>query len=201
MAKRRRGRGRLNRIDQLPEEADEHVAWARQALTEREMHQTDILDELNRRLATLDPPVKPISASGFNRYSMGFALQARTVMQAREMAATFAEKIEDGGEGDIGLLVGETVKTLINDILMGVLAEGGMPDMGLLRTAAEAVERLEKARATSHRTTVMSREHVNKRAAEAVEDLATELTAEHRKSIGLTADTVEAIKRKILFDE
>lgn len=170
MARQRQGRGRLSSIELLPEHADEAVRWAMDALASREFTQTLILERFNEMLADLDPPVGPISSSAFNRFSMRFAAQARRLSEAREMAATLAERLDDMPEGDVGLMLGETIKALINDVLLDGMISGESPSMKNLLAAAEAVQRLEAARKSNIEAGEKARRAVMKKAVEAIEE-------------------------------
>lgn len=190
MGKSRKGRGRLSTIDMLPAEADEAVAWALEALRERKLTQTEILLQFNARLAALEPPVDPVSKSAFNRWSLRFAQQARRVEEARQAAAALAERLDDLPEGDVGLMLGETIKALINDVLLDEMVDGGSPSMKMLNAAADSLYRLERARRDNVETAKIARDRFVEKAAEAAETVAREK--------GLTADTVRAIKAEIL---
>lgn len=165
----RQGRGQLHSIDLLPEHADEVVRWALEELADRKLHATQIHAEFNARLAALDPPCEPISASAFNRYSLRFAAQARRLAEARAAAAALAERLEDMPEGDVGLMLGETIKALLNDIILDKMVNGDSPSVGDLRAAAEAVQRLELARKASHEVAAKARAAVIAKAVEAVD--------------------------------
>lgn len=186
----RRGRGRLSSLETLPEHAEPEVAWALEALAERKLTQVEILIQLNARLAALQPPVGPVSKSAFGRFTLRFSAQARRLQEAREAAAAIAERLDDMPEGDVGLMLGETIKALINDVLLDRMVEGQPVGIGDLRAAAEAVQRLEMARKASHEVAATARRHAVVQAAQAVEAAG--------RARGLTADTVESIKREIL---
>lgn len=164
-----RARGRLHSIDLLPDHADETVRWALGALAARKMSAVWILDEFNQRLSELDPPCGPISAGAFNRYGLRFAAQARRLAEAREAAAALAERLEDMPEGDVGLMLGETIKALLNDIILDKMVDGDSPSIGDLRAAAEAVQRLELARKASHEVAARARKAVIDKAVQAVD--------------------------------
>lgn len=186
---RRSGRGRLSSIDLLPEHADGVVQKALAALAERKKPQVTILNQLNFELAALDPPVEPISKSAFNRFSIGFSAQARRLTEAREAAAAMAERMDDMPEGDVGLLLGETIKSLLNDVLVDGMLKGDSPSIKQLQGAADALHRLERARRDNAETAKLAQSFI-KRAADAVERAASET--------GLTGETIEGIKREIL---
>jgi hypothetical protein len=113
MAKTRRGR--LSSIDLLPEQAEPHVLAALKELRERKKPQQQILAELNAALA--DYGIKPISRSAFNRKALWLAAYGRQLEHAREIAAILAERLDEVPAGDVGLLLGETLKTIIFDVL------------------------------------------------------------------------------------
>lgn len=166
---RRSGRGRLSSIDLLPEHAEPAVAAAMAALADSKLTQTEILDRLNLDLMTLDPPVPAISSSAFNRHSLRFSSQARRLREARETAAALAERLEDMPDGDIGLMLGETIKAVLNDLLMDGLVAGNTPSIGDLKAAAETVQRLAVARKADHDTAERARRAVMERAVRAVD--------------------------------
>lgn len=165
---RRTGRGRLSSIDLLPAEADEAVQWALQALSEKQFSQAMILERFNEMLAELDPPCGPISRSAFNRHSMRFAAQARRLTEAREAASALAERLDDMPAGDVGLMLGETIKTLINDVILDRVMDGESPSIKDLRDAAEALQRTEMARKAATDTQAKARDYVRKKATEAL---------------------------------
>lgn len=172
--KHRKGRGRLSSVDLLPDHADEVIAWALDALRERDITQTAILVEFNARLTALDPPVAAISKSAFNRYSIRFAVQARHLTEARAAAAAMAERLGEQPEGDVGLMLGETIKALINGVLMDGMLNGESPSIKMLREASDALHRLERARNDNAKTAVLSREKFMRQAEHVVTVAATE---------------------------
>jgi hypothetical protein len=169
-------RGRLSSIDMLPEEAQPDVQWAIGELNARKRTAESIRLELNERLLALG--AAPVSASAFNRYSLFIARHGQAMQQVRGIAALLAEKMDEEPDGDVGLLLAETIKTMIYDVMMNeALSEA--PSMKMLLAAAEAVQRLELARSTSLKAAAFKRERFIEKAAE-------------------MAETVEAIKSAIL---
>ncbi|CAK7257538.1 MULTISPECIES: phage protein Gp27 family protein [unclassified Shinella] len=115
MAEDRRGRGRLNSLELLPEEAQDDVIWAVGQLNERRRSTADILFELNDRLEVKGIP--PISKSAFYRRSARLAKRAMQLEERRYIYAGIAEKLtpEEIGRNDV--VLGEFLKTLIDDLL------------------------------------------------------------------------------------
>jgi len=186
----RKGRGRLSSIEMLPEHAQPAVQLALEELSARDREQQDILADFNAALAKLDPPVEPISKSAFNRYSMRFAYQARKLTEAREMAASMAERMDDMPEGDVGLMLGETVKILINDVVMNEMLSGKSPSILVLKAASDSLAKLETGRLANARTAQIKVRDFIEKAADAAADAAT--------AKGLTDDTVQSIRSEVL---
>ena len=184
----RTGRSRLSSIDMLPEEAEPAVMRAMAALKERKRTQADILRELNGKLEDLG--LKPISKSAFNRKALWLASYGKQLENAREIAAVWAEKLDETPEGDVGMLLGETIKTLIFDVLSEASMSKKSPSMVMLGVASEALRNLEKARELSVATRVRIETNFLKQANKAVEKAG--------KEKGLSKDTIAAIKSKIL---
>lgn len=185
------GRGRLSAIEQLPETASHIISWAAQELAARKRTQLEILDDLNEKLATEHhPPLPPISRSAFNRYSIFQARFGERLVQAREIASVFAEKASNLPDGDIGLLLNETIKTLVFDVLTDAVAQDKPPSLELLETAANALEKLERGRRHNIKALKEARAAFAKEAVDAVEQAAAKA--------GLSPDTVKAFREKIL---
>lgn len=165
-------RGRLSAIDMLPDEAAEDVRWAINELNARKRTAESIRLELNERLLSLG--CEPVQKSSFNRYSMFIAQHGRAMQEVRGVAAIIAERMDEEPDGDVGLLIGETVKTLVYDVLMNETLSGEAPSMKMLLAAAEAVQRLELARATSLKAAAFKREKFITDTAELVDKVAKE---------------------------
>lgn len=181
-------RGRLNSIDLLPEVAEPIVAVAMQELRARKKPQQQILAEMNAALA--DVGCKSVSKSVFNRKALWLAGYGAQLERAREIAAIVGEKMEDMPEGDVGMLLGETLKTLIFDVLSEVSLSNDAPSMQMLNMASESLQFLERARKMSVETRTKIMTEFGKKASDAVDKVAREK--------GLSVDTVAAIKAQIL---
>lgn len=196
MARVRRGRGRLSAIDQLPAWADEVKMWAFQELKERKRTQIDIGEEFNERLRAAAlaegvPPPRPISRSAFNRTSCAIAVQGRRLEETREIAAVLAPRLDEAGDNSLTLLISETIKTLVNEMLANA---GELPTDGdtaeMLMFTARAVKHAEEAKRISSDTRRKIETELADKTAKAVDTVG--------KAKGLTKDTVEAIKAQIL---
>ena len=186
----RKGRGRLSSIDLLPEDAEPAIMKALDALKDRKKSQAEILRELNADLEALDLDITPISKSAFNRKALWLASYGRQLENAREIAGVWAERLDETPEGDVGMLLGETIKTLIFDVLSEASISKTSPSMAMLGIASESLRNLEKARELSVVTRSKIEANFIKNANKAVEKAG--------KEKGLSKDTINEIKSQIL---
>jgi Protein of unknown function (DUF3486) len=173
-------RGRLSSIDLLPEEAHPHIRAAIDALAKRERTQDAIRDELNQHLLALG--LDPVSRSSFNRRALALAKIGEDIRRAREMAAVFAEKMDEMPEGDIGMLINEMVKSIIYT-MTEVSAK-------LLNGISLSLFRLEQAGNISVKRRREIEAGAKAKASQVVDTVA--------KARGLSAEVAEEIKAKVL---
>jgi hypothetical protein len=185
----RRARGRLSSVDLLPEEADEDVLWAWEQLRRRRRTQSEILDQLNLRLQLKN--ITPISKSAFNRAAIRLMRMAARLEETREIAGVLAQKLDASGGEELTLLLGETIKVLVYEMLenAGELKANGIT-AEMMMNFARAVKFAEESRRITADTRVKIEREFTAKATEAVENAA--------KAKGLTKDTVDAIKAQIL---
>mgnify|MGYP001765272339 CR=1 FL=1 len=182
------GRGHLSSIDLLPEEAWPHVRAALDALAKNRRTQEAIRDELNTHLLALG--LTPVSKSSFNRRSLALAKIGADIARTREMAAVFAEKLNDMPEGDVGMLINEMVKTLLYDLTERASVENIEVSAKMAKDISLAVFRLEQAGSISTKR----RREIEDRAKAKV----TEAVKEVGKIKGISSDTQAEIIEKIL---
>lgn len=190
------GRGRISGLDTLPEWAEEAKFTAFVALKERKLTQLEILDQLNTdlRVAALangvaEPP--QISRSAFNRKSMRLAVLGRRLEETREIAAVLAPKLDKAADDSVTLMVAESIKMLAHEMLSNageVEANGDTAQM--LMFTARALQAAEASKRISGDTRRKLEDEFKKQSMAAVDAVA--------KVQGLSADTVENIKAKIL---
>lgn len=184
-----RGRGRLNSIDLLPVEAEEAVSWAFGQLRDRKLTQEQILEQMNEKLAALD--LGPISRSAFNRAAVRTARMAQRLGEVREIATSLASRFEDGGDEHLTLLVSETIKSLVFEILEN---PGPLPANGktaeMMANFALALKSAEQAKKVTADTKKLIEANFAKKADEAIQKAA--------KVRGLSAETIDTIKSEIL---
>jgi hypothetical protein len=110
-------RGRLSSLDLLPEEAQDALQWAIGELNQRRRTQADILFELNDRLAAVG--CDPISKSAFGRKSVRLARRNWRLQERQFIYTGIAEQLTPEVVGKNDLVLGEFIKTLIDELLDG----------------------------------------------------------------------------------
>lgn len=198
MAKRAT-RGRLSSIDVLPEWADEAKLNAFTALKENKLPQLEILDRFNAELRVAamangitDPP--QISKSAFNRKSLKLAILGRRLEETREIAAVLAPKLDQAGDNSVTLLVSETLKTLISEMLSnaGELKPDG-DTAAMLMMTARALHAAEQAKRISADTRKKIESELKDKAGKAIDTavqrghLDREAAEKARRIMGFTA--------------
>lgn len=183
-----KGRGRLSSINLLPPEADKVVAWAAQELRDLNRTQVDIHFEFNERLYELDPEIEPISASAFNRHAIRLMQIMRRIEDTREIANVLTERLEPGQTDDLTIMVAETIKTLIFELLNSKGEAGFTP-----KAAMEMASALKSATG-AQKISADRRMKLETELATKVDDTLERVS----KEAGLTAEMAADIRRKVL---
>lgn len=187
------GRGRLSSIETMPREAEGIIAWAASELADRDKTQTEIYAEF---VAKCDALMKEHrgeleftipSFSSFNRFSFRQARLSRRLDETRAMVEVLAQKFDAKKSDDLTILTAETIKSLVFTML-GDATEGIEPKAAM-QLAAAFKSALQAQHISSDRRRKLDAEFATK---------VTEAVDKVGKAKGLTADTVEAIKAKVL---
>nr|WP_278520447.1 phage protein Gp27 family protein [Brucella anthropi] len=179
MTEDRRGRSRLDSLELLPEDAQDDVVWAISQLNERRRSQADILFELNDRLEVKG--IGPISKSAFNRKAMRLSRRASQLEERRYIYAGIAEKLTPEEISKSDIVLGEFLKTLIDELLDG--------------DGLNSKNAMELARA--YKETVVAQRHSAEHRRKAEE----EANAKLAKAVGDATDAVERAGRKVDGEE
>lgn len=185
MAEDRRGRGRLDSLELLPEEAQDDVIWAVGQLNERRRTAADILFELNDRLEVKG--IAPVSKSAFYRRSARLAKRAMQMEERRYVYAGIAEKLTPEEIGKADVVLGEFLKTLIDELL----DTGGIDTKGAMELARAYKETIIGQR--------HSAEHRRKAEDEAKANLrkVVDEVAQVARKAGVTDETMAEIHRSL----
>jgi hypothetical protein len=183
-----RKQDKRNSIDLLPDIATPHVQAAILALKERRRTEADIREELNTNLLAIG--CEPVSRSAFNRHKLHLMLMGDRVLRAREVASIFAEKLKDEPGADIGLLVGEYMKSIIYEAIADIAVDEERPTAKELSAYALTLMRLEASRKMTTQQAVIRKK-------ELVETVDTAIT-EATKDRGLSADVISQLRFDLL---
>lgn len=201
---RREGRGRLSTIDTLPEECDEDIAWANEALRDRKMPGNEILRQFNARLA--DKGQKSVSKGAFSRYSIRLATEVRKMEASRQITDVILARIPPGERSDGMIAATELLKYRILEMVM---AEDE-PDPKLLNMASLSLQRLgstaarqidvqRREKADQREEAARAAQLAEQQAAQAKEaEQAAEDVARIATDVGLSAERVRELRRGVL---
>ncbi len=187
------GRGRLSSFDLLPPEADAIVSWAASELSDREKTQTDIYAEFVSKCQSLmaehrgELEFRIPAFSSFNRYSVRQARLSRRLDQTRDIVAVLAEKHDAKASDDLTIIAGEMIKATVLHLL-GDAADGVPPKE--LKELADAMRSAQTAQNMSSDRKAKDDKKLATQMGAAVDAVA--------KAKGMTAETAEAIKAKLL---
>ncbi|MEL7681082.1 DUF3486 family protein [Citromicrobium bathyomarinum] len=185
-ADRRQGRGRLSSIDTLPDEAEEDVVWALEALRERKLPQNTIREEFNARLIARD--IEPISKSAFNRYAVRKAIQFRKMDEVRRISSELVETLGTDAPDDVTVLVAEMIKVSMFKIL---------EDKELDPKAIMELSRALQSTVSAQRGSEEYRKQLEKRVAQQLEEAADRAEVKMREA-GLPADRIAQLRKDFL---
>lgn len=165
-------RGRLSSLDLLPPAAEEDVQWAFAQLRERKQTQDDIRDQLNLRLKLKG--LAEISKSAFNRAAIRTARMAHRLGEVREIAAVLGDKFEAGSSEELTVMVSETIKTVIFEMLENAGTLRATPLMAeMVANLGSALKSVEGAKKVSAETKKLVRDNFQKQAEKAIEKVST----------------------------
>lgn len=173
-------------IDMLPD--DIRVKF-QELLRDPRITQLEATRRINDILEAEGHPER-VSKSSVNRYALRMEQVGAKLKQSREIAEMWVGKLGAAPQGQVGHLLNEMVRGLAFDCAMG-LSEGDDPvPPKMLKDLSIAVERLEKAASEN----VKREEEIRKQERERAADQAARIA----KKGGLSADTVDTIRREIL---
>lgn len=183
--KDRRGRGRLSRLDTLPEVAQGDLVWLNQELRENKRHQTELLDLFNMRLA--GHGIEPISASSFSRYSVRKAMQFRELDETRRISMELADMLGADSADKMTIAVAELIKLASFKLLEGGNLEA-MDIMSLGRATKDVV--------TAQKTSADYRRQLEREFAAKLEEARKDVAA-IGKSLGVSDEAMLKITQRL----
>jgi polyhydroxyalkanoate synthesis regulator phasin len=180
--------GQKSAVDRLPEKLR---ARLREMLQDPAVTQAEIVDAINTEAGeTL------LSRSSMNRYAQRMKHFAEKNRQAKEIADAYIDKYGSDNRVKLGKVVNEQIRLAVFDLIGEIEEIREDPEIkspqiaDMLYKLSRGLKELEAAEKLNAERTESIRKAALAEAAEAVEQTA--------KSSGLTAETIEKIKKQIL---
>lgn len=174
----------LSSLDQLPEECQDDVVWALARLNERSRTQSDILFELNDRLAVKGEG--PISKSAFSRRSVRLKRRADRLAERDHLYAGIAETITPEKMADQDIVLGELLKTLIDELIDDARTAEDVKEL------ASAYRQTVSAQQASANLKAKALAEAEKKLKNAVEEVAQVV-----RKAGVSQETMDEINRRL----
>ncbi|EMF7446561.1 DUF3486 family protein [Vibrio parahaemolyticus] len=183
---------RKSKIELLPEDIR---AQLNVLIRSGDMTQKDIRDAVNQMIEEAGLPADAkLSRTGFNRYAKRMEDMGQRLRQSREVAEVWITKLGEAPTSDVGKLLQEFVRTMAFETSMRLMEDADekqevIPPKALNQLAL-VVQRIEQAAMTSHKVEKEIRKAFAEEAAEQAEQIVREA--------GITDETVQSVKNKIL---
>ena len=193
MADERPTRGRASKVDLLPENIRTQL---HEMLRQKSITQQEILDSINDLIGEEGLPEDlKLSRSGLNRYATQVEQVGASLRQMREATAALTAQLGDKPTGEVTKLILEMGRGQLFKLFMAqTKAQAADPDaqvdVGMLKEAMLAAQRLESTAMQSHKREKEIRQAFAEEVAAKTEQIVTQA--------GLTQDTAAQIRREIL---
>ena len=193
MADERQTRGRPSKVDLLPENIRTQL---HEMLRQKSITQQEILDSINDLIGEEGlPDALKLSRSGLNRYATQVEQVGASLRQMREATAALTAQLGDKPTGEVTKLILEMGRGQLFKLFMAqTKAQAADPDaqvdVGMLKEAMLAAQRLESTAMQSHKREKEIRQAFAEEVAAKTEQIVTQA--------GLTQDTAAQIRREIL---
>ena len=193
MVDERQTRGRPSKVDLLPENIRTQL---HEMLRQKSITQQEILDSINDLIGEEGLPEDlKLSRSGLNRYATQVEQVGASLRQMREATAALTAQLGDKPTGEVTKLILEMGRGQLFKLFMAqTKAQAADPDaqvdMGMLKEAMLAAQRLESTAMQSHKREKEIRQAFAEEVAAKTEQIVTQA--------GLTQDTAAQIRREIL---
>lgn len=183
----RQGRGRLSRLDMLPEVAQADLVWLNAELREGKRPQNELRDVFNARLAAHG--IEPISTGSFSRYSVRKAMQFRELDEQIRLSSELVEVLGVDGSDKMTISLADMIKVAAGKLLD---AQGGLLAAKDLMELAKAVQ----AATSAQKASAEYRRSLEREFAQRVEEAKSEVE-EIGKQAGITPETMKKITDRL----
>ncbi|MDR8523461.1 DUF3486 family protein [Shewanella fidelis] len=179
-------RGRRSKVDLLPDDIRKTLD---SGLRDGSITQMELLNEINTLIDAAGlPEEQQLSRAGLNRYATKMEAVGKSLREMREITQVWTAELGDKPTGEVTKLILEMARSQLFKALLN--EDGEAADVGMIKDAMLAVQRLESAAMASHKREKEIRKLFAEEAANTAEKVA--------KSAGLTADAVSLLKKEIL---
>lgn len=179
-------RGRRSKVDCLPEAIRKRLDAG---LRDGSITQQQLLAEVNALIAAAGlPGDAQLSRSGLNRYATRMEAVGQSLREMREITQVWVAELGDKPTGEVTKLILEMGRSQLFKALLN--QDEDAADVGLIKDAMLAVQRLENAAGNAHKREQAIRRAFAEQAAQAAEGAA--------RQAGLTAEGAAQIRREIL---
>lgn len=183
----RQGRGRLSRLDMLPEVAQPDLVWLNSELRDGNRPQNELRDVFNARLAAHG--IEPISVGSFSRYSVRKAMQFRELDETLRMSSELVDVLGADSADKMTIALAEMIKVTAVKLLEAEGQKLAAKDLMELGRAIQSVTGAQKQSAEYRRA--LEREF----AAEI--EKATAEVEQIGKRAGITPETMQKITNRL----
>lgn len=181
-------RGRRSKVDLLPDNIRKRLDAG---LRDGSITQAELLTEINALIEAAGlPEDSQLSRAGINRYATKMEAVGKSLREMREITKVWTAELGDKPTGEVTKLILEMARSQLFKALLNESECGEAADVGMIKDAMLAVQRLESAAMASHKREKEIRALFAQEAAAAAEQLG--------RQAGLTAETAAAIRQQIL---
>lgn len=189
MTDKNQGRGRRSKVHLLPDAIRRELDAM---LRDGRLTQVQIRDEINELIEAAGlPPERKLTRSGLNRYSTRTEAIGRDLREVREASRALVGELGDKPTGDLSRLILEIGRTQLFKAMMRQSEDPEAEmDIGMIKDAMLAAQRLESAAAASHKREKEIRAAFAEEAAEIAEQTA--------KQQGVSSAGIAALRAAIM---
>lgn len=182
-------RGRRSKVDLLPANIRKRLD---SGLRDGSIQQIDLLNEINALIKAAGLPEEQLlSRAGINRYATKMEAVGKSLREMREITQVWTAELGDKPTGEVTKLILEMARSQLFKALLNESETGEGADVGMIKDAMLAVQRLEAAAMASHKREKEIRQAFAAEAANAV-------TEELRGEDGMS-EQLESKIRQILL--
>lgn len=142
-------RGRRSKVDLLPANIRKRLD---SGLRDGSIQQIDLLNEINALIKAAGLPEEQLlSRAGINRYATKMEAVGKSLREMREITQVWTAELGDKPTGEVTKLILEMARSQLFKALLNESETGEGADVGMIKDAMLAVQRLESAAMASHK--------------------------------------------------